>query len=579
MRYQFPDQHWRPIVKNWFNPAEHGSNRWRANLLHSNLQYDDWVYYPHDALINLTVEAKLTNDTTPLLTITTTSDFTPPRPKTSTNNPEFLEPYQDFMGVSVEPNLPCRVSKGEIQSNTTRESAIKDFSFTDPKKGEKQIYSIKQNQYYHGGLSYQYEYANPDSSMHRYGRIPDYFSQPPHLATHMLRYNTSQTYELSRTNLTNSSISVDVNLTHRLVAMSIWRWCANHWFINTAIINYQFNILLSHDTTIGEVKVSTPNCSKSAVDEKTMGHVQHVEYYKNDLWRSYNPPLEEIKRTNNNQLVDLPPNPEYIYLIADAYKNKNQLQKACLYYAIAAQGKHVASQQQLDTLLDSNEITVEDIIELGKKYRECSDGLTKDDAKAKMCFTKALKKNKCWKVYYQLALMHLVNTNDGVEKNIFLATYYFQLVAQYGNALLADEKIESILNAHETTENELFSIATMYQNGRDELTKNVDLALKFKKKAAERNSLSAVIELAHFYQVNHDGVSKNPTLAFSYYLQAAKLGSRDALVPLEILGEEVTAENQSKLSQLFRGTLFNDQRRALYWETKANEVSQFQLKK
>lgn len=271
---------------------------------------------------------------------------------------------------------------------------------------------------------------------------------------------------------------------------------------------------------------------------------------------------------------------EYANSIAELYKNKNQPKKSCVYFSIATQRHHVASQQQLDALLNSTEMRASDITDLGKKYHEGSNGITRDDAKARAYFVKAIEKEKgAAAAYYELGLMYKTDASDGVKKNIVIATQYFQLAVNHGFLRPGQMQLDAIFNSRETTSAELAAIAAMYRDGCDGITKNTELALTLTKKSCERGSPSASLYLGHFFQVDHEGVQKNPSLAFSYYLQAAKLGNRDALVPLEILGEETSAENQSKLSQIFRGALFPDARRAFYWETKANEVSQFQLKK
>lgn len=270
-------------------------------------------------------------------------------------------------------------------------------------------------------------------------------------------------------------------------------------------------------------------------------------------------------------------NPEYAYVFANLYKSENQLQKACVYYAIAAQHKHVASQQHLETLLNSSEMTAEEITNIGMKYYKASDGITKDDKKAIMCFEKACKKSGSAIAHYQLGVMHQADTSDGVKKNLVAAARYYQLAINR-SYLPAKKQLDALLNSSQITSDDLVAIAAMYRDGCDGITRNAELALTLSKKASDRGNQFASLELGHFYQVDHDGVPKNISSAFFYYSQAAKQGNRDALVPLEILGEEIDSKNQKQLSEM-HGTLFHNQERSQFWKTKALEVEQFHLKK
>lgn len=82
---------------------------------------------------------------------------------------------------------------------------------------------------------------------------------------------------------------------------------------------------------------------------------------------------------------------------------------------------------------------------------------------------------------------------------------------------------------------------------------------------------------AQTHQIAKARKEKSPEKAFNCYLKAAKLGHKEALPPLERLGEEMSAEQQIKLSHLYE-KYFKNQERADYWREKATEVANFQFK-
>jgi TPR repeat protein len=113
-------------------------------------------------------------------------------------------------------------------------------------------------------------------------------------------------------------------------------------------------------------------------------------------------------------------------------------------------------------------------------------------------------------------------------------------------------------------------IAKTYETGEDGLHKNITRALEFYTKASDLKDKRATLYLAHFYQVDHAGIEKNLEQAFKNYMKAVKLGCQDAWVPLERLGEEMSAKQQLELSHLYRS--FSNDERASYWCSKAKEI-------
>lgn len=91
---------------------------------------------------------------------------------------------------------------------------------------------------------------------------------------------------------------------------------------------------------------------------------------------------------------------------------------------------------------------------------------------------------------------------------------------------------------------------------------------------SDSKAAEAIFLSAQYHQLGHNGQAKNLNKAFDCYITAAKLGREDALIPLERLAEDMSAENQMKLSKLYTA-FFKNQERAVYWGTKAKEVDQF----
>ena len=275
-------------------------------------------------------------------------------------------------------------------------------------------------------------------------------------------------------------------------------------------------------------------------------------------------------------------NPKYAYIIAKLYEDDpgvdHHLQKACVYYSLKVQGEldvsvKESTKKQLNNILNSEQITAKELTNMGKMYHEASGGITKDYAMAKQCFEKACEKG-CEMAHYNLGLMY--QRAHGVEKNIITAIRYYQLADNKGYGL-AKKLIDDLLNSNEIRPNELNIIASMYYSGSDGMPKNYSRALMFYQRASHLGDKSAALCLGQIYQIEHDGIQKNINLAFQAYLQAAKLGDHEALIPLERLGDELSAENQLALSQLY-GSFFKNKEKENYWQMKATEVTRFKTK-
>ncbi len=291
-----------PIVKNWCNPAIYSNNCHRHidKRINENLSYDSWVSYPEAASVHLTVGAQITNARQPLLTTTMRVSFSPPSRMVDGVSTQFLEPYQDKMVLSTGPStcLPIyRVDpilfQGSNPNRTTdhtyhdgyinfhggietdyshaaigcdvhsayqdRRFVMNDFEVVSNISGSEHIHTLTQDKYYADGVGFKYDIQNPDKSMHRYAGCPDTFYTPSALAQGTCSFDTKQNYVLSRDNLRlgTAEINFSVNIDHRLVTMSMWRSCANHWFMNTAHLTYTFDVCVTPAAPVSNT--ATPN--------------------------------------------------------------------------------------------------------------------------------------------------------------------------------------------------------------------------------------------------------------------------------------------------------------------------------
>ena len=123
----------------------------------------------------------------------------------------------------------------------------------------------------------------------------------------------------------------------------------------------------------------------------------------------------------------------------------------------------------------------------------------------------------------------------------------------------------------------LLQIAHQYEADTINPGRSTSRALEFYVRIAELGDSDIAFYLAQFYQVSHVGVVKNLTLSFDFYVRAARLGDQDARIPLERLGEEVSADKQMELSCICF-SFFSDEERATYWREKANEARGIELR-
>lgn len=82
----------------------------------------------------------------------------------------------------------------------------------------------------------------------------------------------------------------------------------------------------------------------------------------------------------------------------------------------------------------------------------------------------------------------------------------------------------------------------------------------------------AKIKLAQSYEHANKGQQTNPKEAFEVYFELAKSGVDEVFPPLERLGDELSAIEQKKLSELYQ--LFKNESKAKYWQDKANEINE-----
>ncbi len=275
-------------------------------------------------------------------------------------------------------------------------------------------------------------------------------------------------------------------------------------------------------------------------------------------------------------------NPEYAYIIAKLYEEdvvaENHLQNAYIYYAVGAHDDHAEPRKELvenklDFILNCDEISGKELTKIGEMYYDPGGRVTRDYARAKVCFDKACIKG-CETANYYLGKLY--QNGNGVERNLVASVRYYQIAYDKG-FVLANNGIDDILNSDELTLNELKTIASMYHNGSDGIEKRYLRAIMFYQKASELGDQAASLHLGSFFQNEHESVPKNLTLSFRFFLQAAKLGNQDALTPLERLGDEVSAENQLSLSNLY-ATFFHNNEKADFWRTKAIEVEHFDIR-
>ena len=95
-------------------------------------------------------------------------------------------------------------------------------------------------------------------------------------------------------------------------------------------------------------------------------------------------------------------------------------------------------------------------------------------------------------------------------------------------------------------------------------------------KQLNTDACNAMFLLAQSHQLGQNGKRKNLKEAFNCYIRTAKSGHQEALIPLERIGEEMSAEKQLELSQVY-GTFFHNKEKADYWRAKATEIEDFKF--
>lgn len=293
---------------------------------------------------------------------------------------------------------------------------------------------------------------------------------------------------------------------------------------------------------------------------------------KNLSDKSYAPAIAALDTWAKN-------NTAYAFSIGKLYEEESstpRLIKACYYYILSAQGDTQGSKSQLATerlaqLMTSDQFSPQELTRIGQFYLKGSDQVVQNFLQAKQWFEKAYERG-CAIAHYELGRMYQMGR--GVELNRVKAAVLYQLANQQGHAE-AGIQLNQLVSGEEMTASELMTLASSYQIGAEGITIDWPQAMQLYQKAVDLGDAQAAFYLGQSYQVDHVGVEKNILLAFQAYLRAAKLGHPDAFSALERLGEEVSADHQTSLSQCY-ASLFN-QNKSDYWHQKAMEGNQVKL--
>ncbi len=166
-------------------------------------------------------------------------------------------------------------------------------------------------------------------------------------------------------------------------------------------------------------------------------------------------------------------------------------------------------------------------------------------------------------------LASLAHSGD-VAAQYTLADVYYQ--QQYFDEAIAwglkaveqryEPAVDFLQNAPFTTAYYLF-IAKSYEQGKEGIAKNNDLALYFYEKAMVEKDKEAAFCLGQLYQAD------NEEKAFDYFVKAAQWGHSEALLLLERLATELGPNRQLQLANLYRDPPFNKPYKALYWGRQA----------
>lgn len=162
-------------------------------------------------------------------------------------------------------------------------------------------------------------------------------------------------------------------------------------------------------------------------------------------------------------------------------------------------------------------------------------------------------------------LESLAGSGDAAAQYTLADVYYQQ---QYFDEAIAwglkaveqryEPAVDFLQNAPFTTAYYLF-IAKSYEQGKEGIAKNNDLALYFYEKAMVEKDKEAAFCLGQLYQAD------NEEKAFDYFIKAAQWGHSEALLLLERLATELGPNRQLQLANLYRDPSFNKPYKALYW--------------
>lgn len=155
---------------------------------------------------------------------------------------------------------------------------------------------------------------------------------------------------------------------------------------------------------------------------------------------------------------------------------------------------------------------------------------------------------------HQLASTYLIKKAEAGDEmaQYYLGSQYYPVKQEMEQAIYwcmcaADQqydKAEHYLLTTSFSAPQCFMIAKKYEQG-NEVTKNITLAREFYQRASDLKHRDAALRLAELSLMEKDDVSFHTEKAFYAYFHAAKLGSLKALAPLERLGEEMTADENS----------------------------------
>lgn len=146
--------------------------------------------------------------------------------------------------------------------------------------------------------------------------------------------------------------------------------------------------------------------------------------------------------------------------------------------------------------------------------------------------------------------------------------------------LVVAATLAAIAYSNQTSKNQQLNTPQLTQpiptnDIQQERLRNLNQHRRTQNAALSQEEIKAKLEIAQAYEIEKNGLKRQPQKAFESYLELAQMGVKEALPALDRLGEELTANEQLKLSQLY--SFFRNPVKANYWQDKANEVSNFQF--